>query len=217
MKTRLSFQQAAGLDRSTARRWFTSIVTAMQTYQIILPPDQAMFIAQTGTESRGFTALSENLNYSAERLLTVFGPHRITPQQALLYGRDGGQPARQEAIANCIYGGFWGKKHLGNTEPGDGWRYRGRGLIQITGRENYQRCGDALMLDLLSEPDLLLQDGLAALSAAWFYVAKGCLDYSGEVEAITRIISGGQHGLNTRKQRYENAFRVFSHPGPGIV
>lgn len=204
------FQQAAGVHGDLAARWFTHIYAAMQQYSIINPLDQAMFLAQMGTESGGYTRLVENLNYAADKLVGVFGSHRITQQQADQYGRSGHHPANQEAIANIVYGGDWGKANLGNTVQGDGWKYRGRGLKQITGRENYQKCGAALGVDLLSNPDALLQDDAAAMSAAWFYVSRGCLNHTGDVKAITKIINGGTNGLDDRQARYNKAKAVLA-------
>lgn len=85
--------------------------------------------------------IRENLNYSVDGLLKTFGRHRISEADARRYGRAGGRPANQEAIANIIYGGEWGRVNLGNTQPGDGWRFRGGGLAQITGRANYGKFG----------------------------------------------------------------------------
>lgn len=85
--------------------------------------------------------IRENLNYSVDGLLKTFGRHRISEADARKYGRAGGRPANQEAIANIIYGGEWGRENLGNTQPGDGWRFRGGGLAQITGRANYGKFG----------------------------------------------------------------------------
>lgn len=98
---------------------------------------------------------------------------------------------------------------MGNTEQGDGWKFRGHGLKQITGRENHQKCGVALGLDLLSDPDALLQVENAAMSAAWFYVSKGCLNYTGDVKAITIIINGGANGLDDRSKRFTKAKSVL--------
>lgn len=204
------FQQAAGVHGDLAARWFTHINAAMQQYSIINPLDQAMFLAQMGTESGGYTRLVENLNYAADKLVGVFGSHRITQQQADQYGRSGNHPANQEAIANIVYGGDWGKANLGNTGQGDGWKFRGRGLKQITGRENYQKCGAALGVDLLSNPDALLQDDAAAMSAAWFYVSRCCLNHTGDVKAITKIINGGTNGLDDRQARYNKAKAVLA-------
>ncbi|WP_241190909.1 glycoside hydrolase family 19 protein [Enterobacter asburiae] len=203
------FQQAAGVSGELAARWFVHIEKAMQQYGITNPLDQAMFLAQMGTESGGYTRLVENLNYAADKLVAVFGAKRINQQQADQYGRNSSHPANQEAIANIVYGGDWGKANLGNTVQGDGWKFRGRGLKQITGRENYQKCGAALGVDLLSNPDALLQDDAAAMSAAWFYVSKGCLKHTGDVKAITKIINGGTNGLDDRQARYDKAKAVL--------
>lgn len=83
----------------------------------------------------------ENLNYSTDALISKFGRHRISEADARKYGRSGGRPANQEAIANAIYGGEWGRKNLGNTQSGDGWKYRGGGLPQVTGRANFRKFG----------------------------------------------------------------------------
>lgn len=203
------FQQATGISATSAARWFPHIDVAMTQFGISAPMDQAMFIAQVGHESGSFEVLVESLNYRADRLVAVFGSHRITAQQAAALGRTDRQPANQKAIANLVYGGDWGKKHLGNQVAGDGWKYRGRGLKQITGLDNYRACGKALHLDLVSQPELLEQDHNAALSAAWFYTAHGCLLYSGDIERITRIINGGLNGLDDRRRRFAMAKAVL--------
>jgi len=203
------FQKAAGISAGIASRWFPHIDSAMSESGIIAPIDQAMFIAQMGHESGGFTRLVENLNYAAENLVPKFGRHRITVQQAAALGRTATQPANQKAIANLVYGGEWGKKNLGNQVAGDGWRYRGRGLKQITGLSNYRNCGHALKLDLVTRPELLEQDEYAARSAAWFYVSHGCLLYSGDVERVTLIINGGRNGLDDRRARFSLAKSVL--------
>ena len=131
------FQKAAGLSAGLASRWFPHIDAALKEFGIASPTDVAMFIAQVGHESGSFSTLVESLNYAADRLVPLFGPRRITEQQAAALGRTKTQPANQQAIANLIYGGDWGKRSLGNQAPGDGWKYRGRGLKQITGLANY--------------------------------------------------------------------------------
>ncbi|MGX5087188.1 glycoside hydrolase family 19 protein [Enterobacter sp. UPMP2052] len=203
------FQKAAGITAGLTARWFPHIDAAMKEFGIMAPLDQAMFIAQMGQESGGFTWLVENLNYSAENLVPTFGRHRITTQQAAALGRTATQPANQKAIANLVYGGEWGKEHLGNQVAGDGWKYRGRGLKQITGLSNYRNCGHALKLDLVTQPELLEQDEYAARSAAWFYVSHGCLLYSGDVERVTLLINGGKNGLDDRRRRFNQAQAVL--------
>ncbi|EPJ1886042.1 glycoside hydrolase family 19 protein [Enterobacter asburiae] len=203
------FQKAAGLSAELAARWFQPVSDSMKEFGITKPVDQAMFIAQIGHESGGYTTLVESLNYAADRLVPTFGSHRITTQQAAALGRTATQPANQKAIANLVYGGEWGKKNLGNQTAGDGWKYRGRGLKQITGLSNYRSCGLALKLDLVSYPELLERDEYAARSAAWFYVSHGCLLHSGDVERVTLLINGGRNGLDERRRRYNLAKSVL--------
>ncbi|AUM03247.1 glycoside hydrolase family 19 protein [Enterobacter sp. Crenshaw] len=203
------FQKAAGQSAELAARWFQPVSDAMKEFGITKPVDQAMFIAQIGHESGGYTTLVESLNYAADRLVPTFGSHRITAQQAAALGRTATQPANQKAIANLVYGGEWGKKNLGNQTAGDGWKYRGRGLKQITGLSNYRSCGMALKLDLVSYPELLERDEYAARSAAWFYVSHGCLLHSGDVERVTLLINGGRNGLDDRRRRYNLAKSVL--------
>ncbi|HFL6486768.1 TPA: glycoside hydrolase family 19 protein [Salmonella enterica] len=198
------FQQAAGISAGLSARWYPHITAAMSEFDITAPLDQAMFIAQAGHESAGFTVLKESFNYSVEALKKTFGK-RLTTSQCEMLGRiDGRQVAHQPQIANLVYGG-----HMGNKDAGDGWKYRGRGLIQITGLENYTRCGVALKLDLVANPGQLEMERHAARSAAWFFVTKGCLKYSGDLVRVTQIINGGQNGIGDRRERFEKAKSVL--------
>lgn len=164
---------------------------------------QAMFLAQVAHESAELNHVVENLNYSAGGLLLVFGKH-FSKKEANDYAR---QPER---IANRVYANRMGN---GDANSGDGWRYRGRGLIQLTGRTNYERCGAALGVDLVGEPDLLLEPAHAAMSAAWFYDGeKQCNEDAdiGDIERVTRKINGGLNGLEERRRYYVTALGLLS-------
>ncbi|KGU84738.1 glycoside hydrolase family 19 protein [Pseudomonas mediterranea] len=106
---------------------------------------------------------------------------------------------------------YEGRDDLGNAVPGDGFRYRGRGLIQVTGRANYAECGDALNLDLISQPELLEQPEWAASSAAWFWFTRGLntLADEGRFDKITQRINGGQNGAADRRALYARALEVL--------
>lgn len=203
------FQKAAGINMAMATRWHSHIVAAMQEFGISKPDDQAMFIAQTGHESTGFTRLVESFNYSVAGLADFVRAGRLTQGQANSLGRRQGEPSlpleRQRAIANLVY-----SNRYGNKSAGDGWKYRGRGIIGITFLDNYMKCGTALKVDLVSNPELLEKDINAARSAAWFYTSSGCLKYSGDLVRVTQIINGGQNGIDDRRARYITASKVLA-------
>lgn len=198
------FKKMTGISEQLASQWFLHIKNAMSEFSITAITDIAMFISQVGHESGGFQQVVESLNYSPAALLKTYGK-RITPQQAQFFGRTDSQSAQQDVIANIVYA-----NRMGNKNTGDGWKYRGRGLIQITGAENYQLCGKALKIDLIHSPELLEEYNLAARSAAWFYTAKGCLRHSDDIIRVTRIINGGENGLDDRLARFEKALEVLS-------
>ncbi|MEB0077995.1 glycoside hydrolase family 19 protein [Pseudomonas sp. CCI3.2] len=164
----------------------SALNTAMGKYQIITPLRIAAFLAQAGHESGQLLHLVENLNYGATGLLATWPDHFTAALAA--------QVARQpEAIANIAYGSRMGN---GPTQTGDGWKYRGRGLFQVTGWAGYQACGSALALDLLNHPELLEQPIYAAMSAAWYWSTKGfnTLADAGNIDDIGSIINTGQRG-----------------------
>lgn len=208
MMNREQFKKAAGISDALADKWFPHVLATMKEFCIDTPKRQAHFIAQVGTESAGFTRVSENLNYSVEGL-KIFGA-RLTPAQREQLGRQPGAASlsaeRQAAIANLVYGGRYG-----NNLNGDGWKYRGRGLKQVTFLANYEACGKALNLPLLDNPDLLLQDANAARSAGWFWKANNCNQYADhdDVTGLTRVINGGSNGLADRRARTDRALQVL--------
>ena len=174
--------------------------TAMSRYQIVGSKRIAAFVAQVGHESGHLTRLVENLNYSADALRMTW-PSRFDAGLASATAR------KPEQIANIAYG-----KRMGNTAPGDGWKYRGRGLIQITGKNNYRDCGDALGLDLIAQPELLEKPQHASMSAAWFWASRGLntLADSGSFSKITQRINGGQNGAADRQALYARALKVLA-------
>ncbi len=183
--------------RPEAGVFISSLTSAISRFSITTPARQSAFLAQCAHESAGFSRFAENLNYSAAGLAATWpGRFRGADGQpnalALAYQR------RPAVIANHVYAN---RMVNGDEESGDGWRFRGRGLLQITGRGMYQRCGDALGLPLLEQPDLLLRPEQAVLSAAWFWQSNGlnALADAGDFEAITRRINGGLNGLAERK------------------
>ncbi len=201
-------RRATGCSPATAAKFIEPLRIACRRYDINTPARIAAFLAQLAHESARFDRLSENLNYSAQGLAATW-PSRF---------RDAaGQPSalarelhrRPEAIANVVYADRLGN---GPAESGDGWHYRGRGLIQITGRSNYRACGDALGIDLERYPELLEYPLYAALSAGWYWDARRLNQHADahDVERITRLINGGTHGLRDRLALTEKAMTALA-------
>lgn len=177
-------------DPNDADTWLAPLSAAMTMFEINTASRMKMFLAQVAHESDGFTVLVENLNYSAARLMATF-PRKFSTEQALAYAHS------PDRIANHVYADLNGN---GDEETGDGWRFRGRGLIQLTALGNYQRCGRALGVDLVAAPELLETPEFAAKSAAWFFSANGCNELAdkNDFEGITRRINGGLNGQADR-------------------
>lgn len=191
---------AAGVKDPGA--WLAAVIVACTKFKIDTPKQIAAFIAQTAHESGGYTRLTENLNYSAEALMRVWPKRFPTKKIADAFAR---QP---ELIANQVYSGRMGN---GPVQSGDGWRYIGRGLKQLTGKDNYARCSKALSVNLVEDPELLLKPMIAAQSAAWFWSANNCgpLADAGEFELLTKRINGGLIGLADRKARYDRVMQCL--------
>jgi len=204
--------KATGATIATAAVYLPFLQGTCKAYDITSPRRIAGFLSQIGHESAGMSVLTENLNYSTASLLSLFGRHRISVADATKFGRGVGKPANQEALANILYGGPWGKANLGNTQAGDGWRFIGRGLKQLTGRSNYAACGAAIGEDLIARPEKLLEPVNAALSAGWFWSTHGLnkLADAGDVPAMTKRINGGDFGLEARAALYAKGLEVFA-------
>jgi putative chitinase len=177
--------QTLGIDP----KWEEPLQAAFDKYDINTPKRQAAFIGQCAHESANFKILQENLNYSAEGLMKTWPSRFPTKEVADQYAR---QPTK---IAGKVYNG-----RMGNTSEEEAAKYFGRGLIQLTGKDNYERCGLAIGIDLLSNPDLLLDPRYAALSAAWFWNKHGLNELADGQEhgQITKRINGGTLGLDDR-------------------
>lgn len=191
-----------GCAPAAAQTWQAALSAACAKFLINTPQRIAAFLSQVGVESAALTALVENLNYSAPGLLATF-PSHFDAAEAAQYAR---QP---EKIANRVYAGRMGN---GDETSGDGWLFRGRGLIQITGREGYASCAKSIGLDLVSHPEVLEQPVNAALSAAWYFAAHGCLTFadSGDVRSITRLTNGGLTGYPQRLALFGAAQKVIA-------
>ena len=165
----------------------------------------AAFIGQCGHESGGFKLKDENLSYSAERLMVVWPKRFPTIEVARKYS---GKP---EKLANRVYANRLGN---GDEASGDGWRYRGRGLIQLTGKANYAAAGKYLGDDLVTYPGLVGEALYAALTAGWFWEVQKLNALADQLDhaAITRKINGGLHGLADRIARTEMALKILADP-----
>lgn len=175
---------------------------ALNTFGITTPVRVAAFLAQTGHESGGYRALIENLNYSAEGLLKVFGRYFPTPALAAAYAR---KPA---AIASRVYANRMGN---GDEASQEGWTYRGKGLIQITGKTNHLKFAAAMQMSLADATAYMLTTEGACMSAAWFWSANGCntLADSGDFAGLTRRINGGMNGYEDRVKYHTIARRLL--------
>lgn len=187
-----------------AAKFADALNAAMEEFEINTKQRQAMFLAQCAHESGHFRLVSENLNYSAD------GLNRVFPKYFKNAGRDAQDYHRQpEKIANVVYSNRMGN---GDEASGDGWRFRGRGLIQLTGRSNYIACSEDLMVDLLENPDYLLTPEGAARSAAWFWWRNDLNEFAdrGDIVGCSKRVNGGTIGLEDRKELYESAMEVFN-------
>jgi len=197
-------------------KWLDAVGATCVEFKIDTPQRIAAFLAQTSHESGGYTMLSENLNYKAATLaacwpnrFAVLGPDKKPVKDAqgkltptAVANSIAGKP---ELIANLVYSGRMGN---GPAESGEGWLYRGRGLKQLTGKFNYEKCGAELGIDLVGNPDLLLEPLYAARSAGWFWKANNLSKFAdvSDIKGMTKAINGGYIGLEARQALYDACY-----------
>jgi putative chitinase len=195
---------AAGVDPTQARQIIDPLMQTCERFAIDSAHEQAMFVAQNGHESQGFVRLEENLRWrDPKRLNAMFSAVKSEEEAATLIAKG------PEAIANVVYANRNGN---GPASSGDGWRYRGRGWVQLTGLANYFAAQRDLGEPYVEKPDLVATTPDAALTAGWFWDRNRCKEaaIAGDVEAVTRIINGpAMAGLDDRRKRYLRALQAF--------
>ena len=187
--------------------WYDALCELLPKYGITTERRVAHFLSQCAHESGGFKKLEENLNYSAKSLRAVFGRYFGDSPK-----RDADEYARNpEMIANYVYMDEFRKYKMGNTEEGDGWRFRGRGLKQLTGRENYTRFGKSVDMTAEEAAEYVATPAGAIESACWFWDANNLnsIADTDDVVKMTKKINGGNIGLEDRQKRYTHALQVL--------
>ena len=209
--------KAAGVKDPS--KWLDAVRATCEEFEINTPQRIASFLAQTAHESGGYTMLTENLNYRAATLAACWpnrfaelGPDKKPKKDAngklIPTGVANSIAGKPELIANLVYSARMGN---GPAETGEGWKYRGRGLKQLTGKDNYARCGSYLGLDLVGNPDQLLEPLPAARSAGWFWKTNNLSSFAdaGDIKGMTKKINGGYIGLEDRERRYKAVLACF--------
>ncbi|MEX3690835.1 glycoside hydrolase family 19 protein [Paraburkholderia sp. BR14263] len=190
-----------GAPIASATQWAPLLQAACDKFAINTPLRAAAFLAEIGVESARLTAIVEDLNYSAEGLLSCF-PGHFTEAQAQQYAN------KPQSIANRVYANRMGN---GDEASGDGWKYRGRGCIQLTGRDEYALCEMGLDLDLLNHPELLEQPANAAIASAWYWANRGLsiLADTGNFLGISRAINLGSATASGTPGQYSQRLALY--------
>jgi putative chitinase len=183
-----------------APEWSEPLTTTFVKFGMNTPKEQAAFIGQASHESGHFRLLEENLNYRAETLMKLWPKRFPTMDDANKYAKN------PQLIANHIYSNRMGNR---DEQSGDGFRFRGRGLFQLTGHDNYWHCGKALGQDFVMNPDLIATPMFAALSAGWFWETHGCGKLVDNAELLCKRINGGLIGLQDRIAQSAKALQVL--------
>jgi len=194
----------AQLISNNTQEWYQALVNNLPQYDINTPERVAAFIAQCAHESGGFRRLKENLNYKWESLRRVFPKYFPTDDVAQEYAH------KPEQIANRIYGSRMGN---GDESSGDGFRYCGRGLIQLTGKNNYTKFAESIGMAVEEVPTLLETYDGAVKSACWFWSSNNLNQWAdaGDILTMTKRINGGTIGLEDRIKHYNHAMEVLQH------
>jgi len=182
--------------------WYEALCQILPDYDINTVPRVAAFLAQTAHESGNYRAIKENLNYRAETLMKVWPRYFPNMEIASQYAH------KQEAIANRAYGGRMGN---GPESSGDGYKFCGRGLIQLTGKDNYTRYAQSLEIGLDEASEHLTTFEGCVQSAAWFWEANNLNQWadSGDILTLTKKINGGTLGLADRQKHYSHAIHIL--------
>jgi putative chitinase len=209
----LPLLQAAFPSNSSTElaRWVDATRAAAIRWGIDQPRELASWLANIAVESGDLRRLEESLNYSTDALIAKFGRHRISIADAQQYGRNALHPANQQALANILYGGEWGRVNLGNTEPGDGWKFRGFGPKQLTGRGNQSRFAAAMGMDVEDVPAFVRTPEGGMMSAGWFWKVND-LDAKAATPGVAddrRAINGGSFGLAEVERRFDKLIEVL--------
>jgi len=186
--------------------WLPWLQKTCDRYSINNVNRQSAFLGQCMHESNSLKVLQENLHYSANGLKSVWGSRFPTNEIADKYAN------HPDMIANKVYANRMGN---GDEESGDGWKYRGRGIIQCTGKDLYKTLSNALNIDLISDPDMLLEMPYASMSAGWFWNKKNLNDLADQnnyeaTKEMTKRINGGFNGLDDRILKIEQAKKVLT-------
>jgi putative chitinase len=195
-----------GADETRCAEFLPALQRALDAWEIDTPERVAAFLAQAAHESDDLTRLEESLNYNAERLCAIWPRRFPSLDEAMPYHRN------PERIANRVYGGRLGN---GDEASGDGWRYRGRGIFQLTGAANYGEASLAIAGSrevLLGAPELVARPQYACATAAWFWDTHACneLADAGDFAAITKKINGGMIGLDQRVACWKRAIGALA-------
>lgn len=202
--------QILHMDKDAAMSWWDAVNEMLPKYDIDTPERVAGFLAQTGHESNGWKVLTENLNYSAKALNSIF------PKYFVRAGRDAEEYHRQpERIANVIYAN---RMDNGDTDSGDGWRFRGGGILQLTGRHNYTKFGESVGMSAEEAAEYVRTPKGALESACWFWKTNSLNRYcdAKDIVTLSKRVNGGTIGLEDRKKHWNLAMELFYGEGAPV-